>query len=292
MFNTFKFAKPKTPGFGISRHFYLTVLAAKMPLPSVASLVNPEGTGGAVLGFGVPLCDTACKELLVKPMERGSYAIATKDRKTLLKCLVISKEEAGFDPEPFARSVEALNASPELVNRIRATWTLIQLSFESHDPMVAPSLDFLLRFAQRAADLSDGAIADPISQRYLLPADIALPSSADLIDPVAHVSLRSVAEPTGLRVFTLGLQKFGIQEVELGEVPDSLLGAAETLLMGIAENALKGKLPGLGDWVGTDGRKCFELVEGGLNRGRWEGIPVLELIPARGTTVADQLQAL
>src|SRR5688572_11612277 len=136
------FGKPKTPGFGISKAYYLSVLSAKATLPQIVEVVNPKGSDGAVEGFGAPLMTDSTKDDLQKPMSRGAYAIASKDRKTVLKLIVVPKEEAGFDPDAFLRSPQAAALPQDMANRIRATWSLLQLTFESHDPMVYPALDF------------------------------------------------------------------------------------------------------------------------------------------------------
>jgi hypothetical protein len=61
-----QFSKPKNPGFGISRSYYLSVLLAKANLPSIFEIVNPKSEFGAVEGFGVPMA-TDEKEALRRP---------------------------------------------------------------------------------------------------------------------------------------------------------------------------------------------------------------------------------
>lgn len=276
MFKSLRFGKPRNPGFGISRSFYLTVLAAKAPLPSIYTLVNPKGDRGAVEGFGVPLCSNACESLLHEPLSRGAYAVASKDRKTVLRCLVLSKEEAGFDPEVFASSSLAKEADSELVARVRATWSLIQLTFESHDAMVAPALNFLLGFALRSAELSDGVLADPIAGTYLLPHGVRLSPDPSRIDCRLHVAIHSRPEATGTRVYSMGLQKFGLPEYELSDVPGQLVGEASSLLCHVAQYALDGHDLRIGAIVSG-----FQICEGGRDRGLWDGIDCRELRPAK-----------
>ena len=124
-----RFSKPKTPGFGIDRGYYLSVLSSRPTLPTPLQLANPQTSGGAVEGFAAPLAADASKDHLNMPMARGAYVVASKDRKTVLKMLVLSKEEAGFDPDAYATSALALDASQELVARLRGTWTLAQFTF-------------------------------------------------------------------------------------------------------------------------------------------------------------------
>ncbi|RYG28022.1 hypothetical protein EON81_29205, partial [bacterium] len=133
-----RFSKPKGRGYGISTSFYLSVLSSRPTMPAIRQVIAPKGEGGAVAGFGVPMTDANDKSLLDAPMTRGVYVVASPDRKTVLKLRIVSKEEAGFDSEAFARSPLALTSSPELVARLRGTWLLGQFTFESHDPDIAP----------------------------------------------------------------------------------------------------------------------------------------------------------
>jgi hypothetical protein len=285
----FWISKPKTPGFGISKQFYLTVLAAKATLPTLVELINPKGEQGGVKGFGVPLSSGASKDTLTQPMSRGAYALATIDRKTVIRCLVVSKEEAGFDPDAFALSAEAIQAEPELVARIRGAWTLVQMGFESHDPMVKPALDFMVELCARLGKLTDGSIADPIGQRYFLPEELD-EVAQDKIDALFHVSIRTRQEQQGIRAFTLGMQKFGLAEFEVAELQEADLKAAEAFLYSLCQSELNGRLAEVGDKVGAK-RQPFQVCEGGHSRDLWEGIACYELVPNTGVTAGETLRS-
>lgn len=288
---SWSFSKPKTPGFGIQRNYYLTVLSSKATLPPILLLINPKGEGGAVEGFGAPLAADVPKDALGRPMERGAYAIASKDQKTVLRLLVLSKEEANFDPEPFIRSALAAELDPELLNRVRATWTIGQLTFESHDPMVYPALDFQLEFASRFAELTDGVVADPVSRRYLLPGQVRQIVRADpKIDARDVVGLSHRAKETGIHLFTLGMQKFGLAELEITGLEITDLRLAETLLMSVCQSALLGTFPENGDKIGAPGFE-FEIRDGGFDRTVWEDMKVFELIPPTLRTPGECLRA-
>lgn len=284
--------KPKTPGFGISRNYYITVLAATAALPPARAVMNPKGEGGAVSGFIVPLSSTATKDDLNRPLMRGSYGLGSPDRKTVLKMLVLSKDEVGFDPAPFLRSEAAVGLNPELLARISATWTLLQLTFESHDPMVFEGVRFALTAARRLAELTEGVISDPICQTYRLPGDVF---AKDPVDPridsrdVIHVWVKSMGGGK-VTAFTLGMQKFDLHEVELQELNPSHSGLAEAFLYRLTQEALLGDIYELGDKVGGDA--CLlEVAPGGLDPARWEGIPCFELIPPTGRTMDEALLA-
>lgn len=285
-----QFSKPKTPGFGISKGFYLTVLASKAVLPSIAQITNPHGDGGAVVGFGVPLKGGE-KQLLDQPLARGAYAVATKDRKTVLRMLALSKDEAGFDPEVFARSTFAAEAEPELLARLRGTWTVVQFTYESHDPMVYPSLDFLQALVIRLATLADGVIADPICGRYLLPEQAAVnPRTDQRIDVRDHVVVKIRPRPDGWHAYTLGLQKLALPELEIGNLLDDDRTLAIRLLMALSQAMVLGHLLKSGDQLGSS-RMPFEVREGGFDRSLWEGLTVNELLPPTKATAGEALAA-
>lgn len=283
--------KPKGPGFGISSQFYLSVLAVRPVLPALLVILNPKGEGGAVKGFGVPLRKDAEREDLGQPLIRGFYALATPDQKTVLRLTVVGKEEAGFDPAPMLASPSGQALAPEVRHRIAAAWNLMQVTFESHDPAVYPALDFLQAVVARAADLTEGVVADPISQAYRLPEDVVAPHDQGLpFSTEAHVAVRELPGKTGLHLSTLGLSKFALPELEIYGVDPSVLHAGRLLLLGAAQTCLQGKKIEAGDRLGASSAP-LRVAEGGLDRRLWDGIPCLELIPEGSGTVSANLLA-
>lgn len=269
------FKPKKGPRFGIEPAFYLHVLAAKMPLPSIREVVEPKGESGAVAGFGVPL--SGGKETLDLPMERGTYAIASVDRKTVVKCLVISKEEAGFDPEYAARSSLV---APEIAGIVRSTWMLLQLSYESYDPEVYPAIRFMLSVAKRMGELTDGLVADPEAQRYRLPSEM-------LVQGKQSFSITDVIgfDQKDGRIRTAGLVKFGLPEVELRDVPRSLGHAAIKLLAPVAQKILGGEDVSPGSIYKVEASRAeFQIA---WSSGGSESI--LELIPAGVEGIGEML---
>ncbi len=285
-----KFAKPKGPGYGISADFYLSVLAAKAQLPPLLAVLNPKAEADAVQGMGAPLASGAAKEDLAKPLARGVYALASIDRKTVLRLRVLSKEEAGFDPEPVARSALGAAMPAELLARIRATWSVLQLTFESHDPTVAPAIAFAHAIARRMAELTDGCVADPVSERYRMPGDLGpIPAAGGGLPAQEIVSVRATQSDGGLHAFTLGMRKLAMPEFELsGLEPGSEL-LAEAFLLGVCQRVLNGKPVRPGDQLGSR-RAPFQVAQGGLDRAMWEGIACWELIPPTGRSAADSLR--
>ncbi|MFY9234913.1 MAG: hypothetical protein WAO58_10705 [Fimbriimonadaceae bacterium] len=292
------FNKPKTPGFGISQSFYYSVLSSSAQLPRLRELANPKAEDGAVAGLPAKWHKDARREEVDLRMERGIYLITTPDLKTAVKLMVVPKEEAGFDPEAFLRSSLAAGIDAERTNRIRATWTLLQLSFASHDPMVYPAIDFMQQIAVRAGALTDGVIADPVAQRYLMPEELILPARSNpLVDAREHVSVGFATGTDGMHAFTAGMQKFvgdagnALPEFEIYGLEERLFPEAEAVLAGLCQAVLLGKKIRLGDTVGSaDG--MLEVRQGGLDRARWEGIAVFELIPPRGKSLSEAIQSM
>ncbi|MFN3730143.1 MAG: hypothetical protein ACK4XJ_10560 [Fimbriimonadaceae bacterium] len=278
--NLWPMGKPKTPGYGISTGFYLTVLSTKATLPTLVEVIEPGGTNGAVPGFGVPLAANSTKEDLNRPLARGAYALADLERKTVLKLFVLSKEEAFFDPDPILSAPLAADLAPEVVERLRATWTLLQLTFQAHDPMVASSLEFLLNIAGRLSERCDGLVADPICRRYLLPHQLRHRDPPGPIDARNFVSTdQRPARPVA--VFTRGMVKFGLPEFELVDVPLDWVERAQVFLVGAAQAVFNHGPVAAGGLLGS--RKApFEVREGGLDPLYWEGIPCFELHPTQG----------
>ncbi|MCU0316357.1 MAG: hypothetical protein MUC92_07175 [Fimbriimonadaceae bacterium] len=287
----FGIGREKTPGFGITKSFYLSVLASKMPLPAITEVMNPRGEGGAIAGFAAPLRSGATKDELTQPFQRGLYALATPDRKTVLRLAVVSKEEAGFRPDPILASSLAQDLSPETLNRILATWTLLQVSFESHDPAVHPSLNFLLRLARQMASLTEGVVADPISRRYRLPEEVLSEESSPervFVSDVVTVHHRMTEH--GLTAFTLGMIKFDLPEIEIQGLEAEDLPSTQLFLYGVSQSILTGKLLEVGGLLGHSSAP-LRVVNGGLDRAHWEGIPCLELIPeGKAKTVSQCLK--
>ncbi|MBS1700832.1 MAG: hypothetical protein JST12_04160 [Armatimonadetes bacterium] len=281
-----KFSKPHGVGYGISKGFYLSVLGGTPVLPPISAIVSPKAANGALEGFGAPLVDSKDKALLDSPMIRGTYALATKDRKTVVRLMVMSAEEAGFSPDTIAKSALASRLSPDLLARLRSTWHLMQLSFESFDPDVYPSLDFILGIATRLGTLTNAVIADPISERYLMPNELFMrPRTDPSVDAREHIYVHSRPEGMNWHVFTKGLSKFLQPELELYGVAPGDQEEAARFLMAASQGVLQGFLIQNGSEIGP-----FEARAGGTNKALWGNTAVLELLPPTGKPVGELLR--
>lgn len=260
-------------------------------MPRLLDVINPKAEGGAVQGYGVPLASDATKQDLNEPIKRGIYALSSENRKTVLKMMVMPREEAGFDPAVIGRSELAKSWEPEVRLRVESTWMVMQLTFESYDPLAYPALDFLLTVAKRLAELTDGAIADPISQVYRLPSQVLPPRPANV--PVLasdHVSVRTREKDGAVHAYTAGLTKLDHPEVEITGIGEAHKETAERFLMALAQTVLLGTRLEPGAIVGETSAP-LKVATGGLDRGMWEGIPCFELIPEVKSTVDEALLA-
>lgn len=285
-----RFGKPKTPGFGISRGFYVCVMASKAQLPTPSQVVDPRGDAGAVEGYIAPLGSGPPDNALQRPLECGSYAVSDLDKRTVLLLGVRPREEYAFDPRQVAEHANALGMSEELRLRLAATWWILQLNFESHDPMVYPALRFLQRVAARLGELTDGAIADPCSGVYRLPSEFE-PVDDDLpLHAHQFVNVQAAQEAGGVRVFTLGMTKFVLPEFEIVDVPESFVPSAKQFLLALCQTVfLQGPVQ-IGQSVGSH-KLPFLITEGGVHRKGAKGVAAYELIPPRNHTVEECIVA-
>lgn len=267
-----KFSAPKGTGLRIRSDCYLTVLIGTPTLPPVNQMVSPDGP---VPGFAVPLAQGATKNDLSAPMERGSYAVSSLDKKTILDLKVLPVAEVGFQADVVARQLR--DQSDELRHRIAATWWLGQLTFSSHSPNVEEALDFQFRVALQLANLTGGVIGDPMAQRYSTP-DMHDPTPG-LIENIVNVEKLSGG------VLSAGLVKVNHPELRLTQVNPADLALAEVFLLSAAATILhRGPLKP-GDQLGAAEDPlivCEDPTANGAN---------YELLPAGHQSLSSALHA-
>ena len=113
-----------------------------------------------------------------------------------------------------------------------------------------PALDWMVRVARLVAERSDGVVMDPLAQRCAGPGELARSRQGD---PLAHIAIHN--EPWGVEsrwLHTHGLQKFGRPELELVEVPLSLVDEAGAILRDIAISLAGGARLAAGDEINLD----------------------------------------
>jgi hypothetical protein len=134
-------------------------------------------------------------------------------------------------------------------------------------------------------------VADPIARRYRLPQEVVARDRVDpRVDSRDHVGIHFRADGGKLHAFTLGMQKFNLEEYEIQGVEPEDENLTGRFLIAVCQRVLIGDLTKNGERFGAP-KIAFEARDGGLNRGMWEGIPVFELIPPTGVPVGECLRA-
>lgn len=228
----FKFSKPKTPGYGLQRGFYLTTMIPTPHLPPPGLVVHPQGLQGAVPGLIAPLSGQTDPGRLGQPMEAGDYAVTSPDKRTILHLAVRSKEDSGLAVQDLLHH-PYFEGRSDLAQTVASTWFIAQLLVRSHHPEVGPSVAFIHNVAACLASITGGVVADPLSQRYLLPAEVRLDEKWSASDVI------QVLQPTPDRLVTAGMVKFGLPELFLGGFSHERLIAARGVLFGVANKILE-----------------------------------------------------
>lgn len=289
MKNLFKFGMPKTPGFGISASYYLTLAASRTPLPALAEIVDPYGKDGAVAGMGVPNDPMMGKETLTQPLIRGSYTFTTRDKRSVVAATVLTKSELGFDERDLLARKEMQGIDPIKRSRLERVSVMIQLKFLSHAPEVYPAIDFILHLAERIGVLSEAVVADPLSERWLLPEHLFFPRDLDVrfsVRDMVDVTIRRTPDH-GLVLDTRGLCKFDLPEFHCSDVDEDILELGVDLLYTLSHSVMLGEKFRPGETVGAEAMP-FVLVAMKSRHGQ----DVLDLSPQSPGTTRGALLAL
>ena len=140
------------------------------------------------------------------------------------------------------------------------------------------------------ADLTDGVVADPVSQTYRLPEHYASEHDPGMpFTTLNHVQAKEVKRAEGSYVHTLGLQKFGLPELEVNVVPTDHAEQAALVLLGLAQKMMAGIKVEAGDGLGPKG--VLVIAEGGLDRTMWGQTKVFELIPSVTGQIGSAIKA-
>lgn len=272
MRNLFKFQLEKGPGYGISQNFYLVVLSPNPVLPAARQVVNGKAEGGAIPGVIAPLTESGPPQILNEPLHPGLYAISSIDRKTLIELRVQAMADSPFDPVVLAESDLGRGLDPEVLNRIRASWTISQLRVKTFDPQVHPSMLMTLGVAARLGQLAGGVIGDPMSLRYLLPENVLtlnpaaagtkrsskreLPYSIETVVSV-HSELSRTSTQVLQQIVAYGLERFDLPPIGFTELPVECLPMAKSVLLSLCRDVL---ISGEKALLGNLGSEQFPLV--------------------------------
>lgn len=151
--------------------------------------------------------------------------------------------EAAFNA--LARGLEAEDA-----RTLREGALALELRLTTPEREAQQPLDWALRVVRILLDLTKGVVIDPMAQRSLGRAQLATFGIGDLLVHVAFHDEAWSAESRWLH--THGLQKFARPELDLVDVPLSLMGEATDFLRDLAANLCAGATLSAGGLVDMD----------------------------------------
>ncbi len=235
------FSKPR-PILTLSKGFYMTVFSTTPIMPPIIDVIHPRRMSHAVVGMGAPLKGHADPESLAEPMKTGPYALVTMNRKTVIKTLVMPIDECDIDINAIAAEQAAIGVDFEALSRLRAAWFVTQFSFESYDPQIFASIRFLYRLTDRLAELTNGIIADPLAQRYVMPGSLFRESyDEDPLHPHELISIAELPGKDGPRLRTLGMAKFDHPDFAVELPHQDHLQSGQVLLTETVKSMLHGR---------------------------------------------------
>lgn len=217
---------------------------------------SPPEIARAIAGAGLGMLEYAPADATSPPGSGGRKRIGTFTG-TIMGTAAPVRLAVWHASEPVTTGMgeAALNA---LANGLAAEEARVlregRLSFDLRatipEAQTQPALDWMVQVALLVAERCDGVVMDPLAQRC--------DSTRRLIhvrprDPLAHVAIHN--EPWGVEsrwLHTHGLQKFGRPELELIEVPLSLVDEADTLLRDITASLAGGAWLAAGDEINLD----------------------------------------
>lgn len=287
------FGKRKQPsGLTLNRNFYLSVLAPGRGLPPLLSLINPDGSNGAVTGFGAPLSEGASRDLLNMPMPTGAYALTTRAQDTVVQMDVFTmKQVPSFSVPRTAAEREAAGITPEVAQRLDRAEYLVNFLIRGYRDALE-STRFFLDLVARMGTISEGAVADALAEAYRLPGDLALKSRLHpLVDFREIGTVRLAPDDDGtLWVSSRGLIKFNLPEFEMFGVPREYSDAAARMIAAAGQQALIGMPMRPGESAFSPNSPLL-IHEGTRNRHLWGDRPTLEFRDPGGTGAAKGVRA-
>lgn len=270
--------RAKPPPFTINRNFYLTVLGAAGPLPPLLQLINPDGSNGAVRGFGAPLSAGASRDMLNEPLSRIAYALTTQDKKTVLQMDVFRRSDVRqFRLPQNPTELEDAGLTGEKLRKAETAGHLINLAFRGYSPDVYESVRFMLDIATRLGNLTDAVVADPLAECYRLPEEFSVSPRMDpRIDFREVASVKAIRLQDGIWVSTRGMCKFNLAEYEMYGISDGLANTAARMLMAAGQQTLLG-MPLRSGETAFALQSPLAVLVGTRQRHIWGDRPTLEL---------------
>lgn len=261
-------------------------------MPPLLQIINPDGSNGAVRGFGAPLAPDASKDTLNVPLLAGAYALTTADKLTIVQMDVFNRADVPqFQLPNDLASLKTANLDGEKLRRAQTAGFITNFVLRGYDPGVYISVQFFVDCARRLADISDGVIADPLAETYRAPEEMRLPNKLDQrIDFREIGSIKLARLSDGCWISTRGLVKFNLPEFEMYGVPENLAETAAKMAIAAAQQALMG-LPLKEGETAFAPEEPLHLVRGTRSRDEWGDRPTLEMRDKNSTGAAKGVEA-
>lgn len=278
-------------GLVINRHLHLSVLAQKKNLPPLLTVVNPDGSNGAVQGFGAPLYEGATKDILNEPLRPGDYGIVTPRQDTALQMTIVPLENVPHFQKPRTPEQRRQSGVTDAIARLLdPADVLLDATIRGYqDALVA--MRFFLDFVKRLAEGAEGAIADPLAETYRLPSDLSIRNRLHpYVDFREIGATRVEALSDGLWVSSRGMIKFNLPELEMYGVLQDDLEAAVRMVIAACQQMISGIPFRVGETAFLPSQP-LAIVEGSKNREVWGDRPTLEFRDPRGSGAGEGVAA-
>lgn len=287
------FRKRKQPsGLTLNRNFYLSVLAPGRDLPPLLSLINPDGSNGAVAGFGAPLSEGASRDLLNVAMPSGAYGLTTRSQDTVVQMDVFTLEQVpsfAIPKTPGERKAAGITA--EVAARLDRAEYLINFVIRGYRDALE-STRFFLDAVARMGTISDGAVADALAEAYRQPGDLTLKNRLHPLVDFREIATVRIAPDVNdlLWVSSRGLIKFNLPEFEMYGVPRKYCDAAARMIAAAGQQSLIGMPMRPGESAFSPNSPLV-ICEGTRNRNLWGDRPTLEFRDPGGSGAANGVRA-
>ncbi|RMG27199.1 MAG: hypothetical protein D6724_00165 [Armatimonadetes bacterium] len=275
----------------INRNLHLSVLAQRRSLPPLLSVVNPDGSNGAVQGFGAPLFEGATKDILNEPLRQGDYGIVTPRQDTVLQMTIVPLEEIPQFQKPSTETERRQSGVTEaMIPFLDAADVLLDTTIRGYKDALV-SMRFFLDYVKRLGELAEGVVADPLAETYRMPTDLYV---KDRLHP--HVDFREIgatrveALDDGLWVSSRGMAKFNLPELEMYGVATEDFDAAVRMIIAACQQVILGVPFRIGETAFLPSQP-LQIVEGTRNRDIWGDRPTLEFRDPRGQGAAKGVAA-
>ncbi len=261
-------------------------------MPSILQVINPDGSNNAVSGYGVPLADTASKDLLNQPMAEGKYAFTTKNKLTVLQIDIMQLSKVqGFSIPTTKEDCESAELTGQKFERAHNAKCLINVLIKGFDPSVLDTVTFVLNISERLGTLSDGVVADPLAEVYRMPSDLRLQKKLDSrVDFREVASVKAFRLDDGVWVSTRGLIKFNLPEYEMYGISDELVETAYKMLIAAGQQSLL-EIPLKPGDTAYSLQSPMEIVYGQRQKQIWGNRPVLEIKDKNGNSAINGVKS-